>query len=560
VQAGQQYLIGVVNTNPSSAITEDFTLMGGFVPTAGATAAVTLAPSAAGTAGDIGLGTYGMPNRMFVARGATPNWTAIRRLSGNHMRLLDVNRAVYARLRGRPRSRASRSFSPSMGRLSFAVAATVGAVNTVYVPNSLEGGCASVDSIGARTVAVGQHVIVLADTNPVTWKQADRPDSAFYQTFADEYDARTWPHTLANIGDPLTLDSQLSGLGKVTVLFTPVLNKLGGGVLAFVNSCDFFAPGVYGTDTVFSNQTEMFYSLVPSSSQQLSVDYWAKQLRATAAHETKHIVAIASRLQANSPSLDEIWLEEGLAQISSEIWMRQFNQASWKSHAGFDQTIDCEIYLGGSAPCNPNSDKPYGLIVSHLPFFFDYLTGSSKGLGTDNASNYGAGWTIARWAADQYASNEAAFIKSLISEPALTGLNNLQAHTGQPVPLMLLYWNLATGVYGMPGYVAADPRITLPSFNLADIFRVAQSELVCGADRHRCGLFTNSGLPVYPVEPINLAGGSISQTVTGVHGTGASFLLLTSTGTGIQALQLGTGSGALLSPSSALRLGIIRVR
>jgi hypothetical protein len=290
------------------------------------------------------------------------------------------------------------------------------------------------------------------------------------------------------------------------------------------------------------------------------VDLWAKQLRATAAHETKHIVAIASRILSNSPSLDEVWLEEGLAQISSEIWMRQFNKAGWKSHAGFDQTVDCEIYLGGSAPCNPNSDKPYSLILSHLPFIFDYLDGGSKGLGTDTPSNYGAGWTIARWATDQYASDEATFIKSLISEPALTGLGNLQARTGQPIPLLLLYWNLATAIHTTTSYVADDPRITLPSFNLADIFRIGQTELVCGTDRHRCGLFTDSGTPVYPVQPINLSTGSISQAVSGVQGTGASFLLLTATGSGIQALQLGTGSGAPLPASSALRVGIIRVR
>jgi hypothetical protein len=71
-----------------------------------------------------------------------------------------------------------------------------------------------VDSIGARTVAVGQHVIVLADTNRTTWPQAFRPDSAFYQTFADEYDQITWPHLLANIGNPLATTRRCRDLAE----------------------------------------------------------------------------------------------------------------------------------------------------------------------------------------------------------------------------------------------------------------------------------------------------------------------------------------------------------
>jgi hypothetical protein len=49
-------------------------------------------------------------------------------------------------------------------------------------------------------VAVGQHVVVLADTNVVAWPNTERPDSSFYKTFADEYDQVTWPHLLAHVG------------------------------------------------------------------------------------------------------------------------------------------------------------------------------------------------------------------------------------------------------------------------------------------------------------------------------------------------------------------------
>lgn len=563
VQAGSQYLIAVVNTNPSFAITEDFTLAGGLLNPA-ATASVAAPPANVSAAVSAGM----MQRPLAVASADSRlNVPTMRRLESNHLQILDVSRQNYAYMRRTAAPRAAGRLSADrIARPLLSVSQTIGTVNKVYVRNSIAGACTSVDSIGARTVAVGAHVIVLADTNRTKWPDAQRPDSAFYQTFANEYDAVTWPHILNNIGDPLAYDSQLSSTGKVTVTITPVLNTLGGGVVAFVNPCDFFPTVASGADANRSNFTETFYSLTPSTTLGLSIDAWERELRATASHETKHIVAIASRIIANSPDLDEIWLEEGLAQESSEIWMRTFNQATWKGHATFAQTVGCELSLGPTYPCNyPSTGKPYTLVFSHLPFMFDYLNAesqtNSEGLGKDTPANYGAGWTIARWATDQYAgSDEAAFIKSLISESTLIGLPNLQAHTGQPIPLLLLYWNMATATFGPTNYTAADPRITFPSFDLADIFNVGQTALVDATTKQPRGLFTDSGTPVYPIQPIALTAGSISKTVSGVRGTAGAFLLLSATADGVQALELESGTGGTISASSALRVGIIRVK
>ncbi len=553
LQPGAQYLIAVVNTNPTQSLTEDFTLAGALET--GASARVVTPPAARAV-----LRQTRRP--MSVAGRTVANLEYMRRLAQNHLTVLELNREIYARL-GDPRAVRARLRAPSarVSRLSASVASTVGTVNKIYVRKQLTGTCTAVDSIGARTVAVGQHVIVLADTNRTTWPQGQRPDSAFYQTFADEYDQVTWPHLVSFIGDPLAFDTQLSSTGKVTVTITPLLNKLGGGILAFVNPCDFFPFAATGPDADFSNVTEMFYSLTPATNG-FDVPGWEKELRAVAAHETKHIVSIADRILNNSPVLEQVWLEEGLAQESSEIWLRHFNQTTWKGNASFDQTIACEINLGPNAPCDLQDDKPIALALSHLPFLFSYLQGesqsNSEGLGKDNPANYGAGWTIARWATDQYATDEASFIKSLINEPQLEGMANLSSHTGQPIPLLLTYWNLATAIVATPTYVAADVRTTVPSFNFADIFNVGQTGLVCGGTP--CGFFTQSGTPVFPIQPAALAPGAINHTVTGVPGTAASFFLLTASSSGTQALQLGSGAGGPISPSSGLRVGIIRVK
>ncbi len=559
VEAGSQYLIAVVNTDSSHTVTEDFTLAGALL-SAPATRTVPL--PAAATPATRSATTSGAQGPTFTLSGADQAALAtMQRLTQNHLAMLEANREIYERL-GNPRAVRAR-LQAAGGRLapiSAAVTATIGAVNKVYVKKQLSGDCTNVDSIGARTVAVGQHIIVLADTNRTTWPQTQRPDSSFYQSFATEYDTLTWPHILTNVGNPLAYDTALSKLGKATVTITPVLNGIGGGIVAFVNGCDFFPFAASGPDADFSNVTEMFYSLTPASNG-FTVTQWEKELRATSSHETKHLVSYTDRILNNSPVFEQIWLEEGLAQESSEIWMRHFNQATWKGNANFQQTVACEINLGAGAPCDLADTKPLALVIGHLPFLFMYLQtesqSNSEGLGVDTPSNYGAGWAFARWATDQYATpDEGTFIKSLVNEPTLNGLANLSLHTGQAIPLLLVFWNLASAIYATPTYNAADARITIPSFNFADIFKVGQTQLLCSGKP--CGLFTTSGTPVYPVQPIALTAGAFSHTVHGVPGTAAAFFLLSASAAGTQAFQLESGTGGTIPSSSGFRIGIIR--
>jgi hypothetical protein len=484
--------------------------------------------------------------------------------------MLEENRKTFARM-GNPLSAWARARARTTGlnlptSAAVTVSQTVGTVNKVYVRNLGSGGsCTTVDSIGARTVAVGQHVMVVADTNTLTWPDSLRPDSSWYTTFVNEYDAITYPHIVNNMGDPLGLDQSLSKLGKITVVITPILNDFpgnGGSIVAFVNGCDFFPFAESGIDADYSNETEMFYSWIPGSAG-FTVPDWEAGLRATAAHESKHIVSYTDRIMNDSPVFEQIWLEEGLAQESSEIWERNFNQATWLGHATFLQTVACEIPLGPNAPCDQANNKPYALLAGHLPFFWDYLSAentNSEGLGLDTPANYGAGWTIARWATDQYAQGigEAAFIKSLINEPSLNGLANLSAHTGQSIATLLVYWNLATAIFQTPTYTAADVRTTIPSFNFADIFNVGQTKLTCSGTP--CGIFTRSGSPVYPIQPINITAGAFTKTVRAVPGTSASFFLLSGATAGTETLQLLSGTGDPLSPNSGFRVAILRVQ
>ena len=262
--------------------------------------------------------------------------------------------------------------------------------------------------------------------------------------------------------------------------------------------------------------------------------------------------------------IDATWLEEGLAQVSVEIWERNFNQATWKGHATFAQTVACEYNLSAFGyPCDAANDKPKSLMYGQMQDFFEYLqnesTSNSEGFGaTDGPTDYGAGWAFARWVIDQYASaDEGTFIKSLINTTA-TGLTNLSARTGQSIPLLLTYWNLASAVFQTPGYTAADVRTTIPSFNFAQIFQVGQTGWTCGGTP--CGFFSSPPTIVYPVQPIPFNSGPFSRTVLAVPGTSASFFLLSGATAGVETLQLLSGTGGALSGSSGFRLAILRVK
>jgi|GEM_PF-992343 len=569
VQAGQQYLIAVVNTDPSYTQIEGFSLTGTFGTALSARRVTGGVPGLAPPAASVRASAPAAQPTLALSGQLPVSMATFGRMTQNHMAILEANKTIFQQA-GNPTAAwaAARGQDVRNTGLSAAFSATTGTLNKLYVRNSLSGGCSAVDSIVARTVAIGQHVVVLADTNTAKWPNAFRPDTSYYQTFANEYDQITWPHLLANIGNPLMYDAQLTSAGKVAVVITPTLNNLagltGGGVVAaFVNMCDFFPNRSASIGNGFSNQTEAFYSFVPSASG-FSVATWEAGLRATAAHETKHIISISQRIINNSPSFEQIWLEEGLAQESSEIWERNFSQATWMGNANFFQTVACEISLGPNAPCDLANNKPFALTSSHLPFFFQYLvtesTSNGEGLGLDSPSNYGAGWAFARWATDQYAAgNEGAFVKSLINEPTLTGLANLSLHTGQSVPLLLTYFNVAAAIFQTPAYTAADPRTTIPSFNFANIDSIGQRGLTCSKP---CGIFSANGSPspTYPVSPIAVSTGTFTNVVNSVPGTSASYFLLNATSTGVETLNLLTAGGATLSTTSGFRVAILRVQ
>jgi hypothetical protein len=550
IAANGVYMMAVVNTDASESSTEDFSLSGTFT---------TSGPSHVAPR---------PPQKLRVqrqARHATPAGPLLDPRLARDLRYLEAaerghvaymeRQAEYFRhLRGVTRAPMSASGAPVISKSL--VNTHVGDVNTISVPLPSDN---SPTIIGARTVYSGQHVQIVADTSLTNWPAQYRPDSSWYASFGQEYDTLTYAkHMLTYIGDPLAYDAtQLSGVGKVTIVLTPVLNGQGSGVsgggmvLAFVDGCD-----LVKNACPTSNLTEMIYHLVPNAN--FSVNFWEREIRPTMAHESKHIVSITNRWYQGGGNLEEVWLEEGLAQISSEIWGRNYNAATWRGNAGFAETLGCEV-TGYLAACNTPT-SPYTFYGSHMAWLHQYLQGLDsipETLDGTTPGRYGAGWSLARWTIDLFANGsspaaEGSMVQSLINNYSYQGIANLSNIAGVSQQTVLLDWSLAVALdtvslLDSSTFIAADPKNTIPSFDLRNVFSVAGNGGLYGpAAPVRAALFTAG--------PIN------SGASPGVPGSEAFYVEIVSATAGTQSLQLLTGSGGSISPSSGLRVAIIRIQ
>jgi hypothetical protein len=535
------YLITVVNTDSTSTALEDFSIGG------------TLTASIVAKRPRLPL------KRSSVARlmpRLTPELENYRKAVAGHVNKMETDaRRIHGLANPLSTIRGSRR------PVSFSLVGTnVGDVNMVNVPVP---SCDTFATVGARTVYSGTHVQILADTSLTSWPSQYRPDSSYYNTLGLEYDTLTYAkHLLTYIGDPLQYDADLLGVGKVTVLLTPVLNNVpglqGAEILAFVSGCDFFPQGTGANQIPSSNETEMIYHLVPDAHN--SVAFWEREIRPTLAHESKHIVSLGYHI-ANGQFLEQTWLEEALAQVSSEVWGRNYNTATWLGDAGFNATLGCEI-SGDGDPCSTPT-SPLTFSDSHLAFLFSYLAGLDT-LGSQNpetlngtvAGRYGAGWSLARWAIDNYAGGttvtaEATIIKALITNVNQNGIANIAASTGASAPQIFTYWSLATALdqstlADSAAFLAGitDPKTTVPSFDFRNIFAPAPYGRA------------------YSVVPFGITPGNFTtQDITGIPGTEQLYIAIQASASGgTQFLQLLSGSGGTISSASGFRVGIIRVQ
>jgi hypothetical protein len=336
------------------------------------------------------------------------------------------------------------------------------------------------------------------------------------------------------------LDSLLDNDGKLAMLFSPLVNAYGPS--GFVVSCNFYPEAVAPA----SNTAEVFYGQVPTATgsgyQSFTADAWLWLMPTVVMHESKHLTAFAQRLARGAPP-EDTWLEEASAVLAEDLWSRGVYGTTWRVPATYTQTLYCDV-----RPDWPQClGRPYSMFNA-FAFLHDWGTHHEQRtplgpVSYSDATFYGSGWALLRWAVDHYATTEPAFLQALVQEPALTGIANLAARTGRPADEMLQDWAAAMHLGNIPASAAQRPQTSFPSWNLGDIF--------AGMAQDFPGSFTSR-----PVTARYMDAGAFQLPVQALPGGGAALFGVTAYGDGKQLLQFYDAFGG--PPPLHLRVEIVR--
>ncbi|MFI5311032.1 MAG: Ig domain-containing protein [Gemmatimonadales bacterium] len=558
VNTGSRYVLSVYNAyratvTPSAIGGASLTLRGAIGdPATGVVVAARTAPlrpSWDGAVSRIGSPAY---DRAEAIRRTRVRDQAHGRLLERNIEFLRRSAGALASLHGRP------GFAGGLAAAG-GPSTTIGAISPVKIPNiDASNFCATSNTIGARTVFVGQHSIILEDTVPVANGKATLQGqmNSYFTQIGQEFDSVMWPILVGNFGNPLVLDASLSGTGKVVMVFSPRVNAFqSGDVLGFAVTCD-LAPV---SQSPSSNVGEYFYATVPTSAAAgyadgETRDSWLRLIQATIVHEVKHITSFGERLSRGLAFEDVSW-EEGMARNVEELYARTFYGNQQKQNAGYAATIACDLrYLNAAPPC---ANRPV-LMLRHFDGLETYFSQpeSYSPLGRTFAADatiYASAWSLQRWANDHFAANESQFLKDFTTS-TVTGVQNLEARTGHPWEEMLGEWSIGMYLDDEPGFAPENPHLKFPSWNLRDIWLGLCSDLgPCANPGNTSQLYPRPN----PFQPHAIPFGVFSINGSLAGGAFAIFEL-TGTQAAKQLIEVRSLSGG--DPASTIRLAIVRVQ
>ncbi len=519
-----KYVVAVINTSVSAAATSGFELRGAGTGALAGQTAISRAPSAS-------LRNTLNPTLLSAVQGigGAPQLSALERTAeAQHDDYLEAQRALTNRV-GSPAA-AWRALQSARGAMRAAARAPSRVGDTVMV-KALFTSCSAGRDIKARVVYAGSKALVLEDLQATRAGQLD----AQYRQLGDEFDRVMYPLLQSRVGDPLAMDANLGGDGRVTMLFTRYVNDSLPGIAGYVSACNFYPKGTFAA----SNEDEVFYARVASAAE--SPSDWRRTMRSTVMHEAKHLASFAERFARSTP-LEEAWLEESTARIAEELYSRTFaNGGSWKGNVGFSTTVRCEVYQ-----CD---DRPL-MMWKHFSVLQQYMRGVDTltpigAAASGDFTYYASGWSLVRWAADQYAGDESQWLKALVRGSAATGLANLSQLTGRSAVEMLADWALANAVDDLSGFTPMRKQLTFPSWNVADVM----SGLA--------GTYPTSFLAA-PLKASAMSFGTFALPVARLRAFSSSYFSFEGPQSGSQLLELRGENGAA-SPPGTLRVAIVRV-
>lgn len=416
-------------------------------------------------------------------------------------------------------------------RIGVAAARVARSVGDTLTMKAIYSSCSIGRDVKARVVYSGTKSIILEDVASPRAGQMD----AQYRAMGQEFDEVQYPLLRANLGDPLAMDQKLGGDGRVTMLFTRYVNDSLPGIQGYVTACNFYPKTTFPV----SNEDEVFYARAATASEE--PEAWRRVMRSTVLHEAKHLASFAERMSRNAP-FEEAWLEESTARIAEELYSRTFaGGGSWRGNSGYVSTVRCEIYQ-----CD---DRPL-MMWKHFSVLHQFFRGVDTltpigAAASGDFTFYASGWSLVRWAADQYATNEGTWLRDLVSTSPFTGLINLSAQTGRPVDEMLADWSLANAVDDQPAFKAQRRELSFPSWDMPDIMNG-----LAIADPARFG-------DVTPLRIRAFTFGTTSLPVAKLRAFSSSYFSFEGFQNGSQVVELRGENGNALPPT--IRVAIVRV-
>jgi hypothetical protein len=332
--------------------------------------------------------------------------------------------------------------------------------------------CSAYTAVRAVVRSKGSRGIWLEDVgNP-----ANGYSAADFDSLSAYFDNIIFDTDTSYFGNPGDLDAN----ARVVILITKQVNA-SPNLLGFVGSCDFYARAQAPAG---NDRAEFFYAKAPDPTGAFGSVYTRNEAFADApfliGHELSHIIQFGQRLPI-AGAVFTSWLLEGQATLAEEVVGFAVAGRSPGQNYGFAVAFndpvstpidwhvagftDLALYYGFESPTTRKANAP------HECTWIGRLSEGNTGPCISGREVYGVPWTLLRWISDRfgptYAGGERGLQRAIITTPA-GGYANLATITGVSADTLLAQW--AASLYVDDRVPGASPALTIPSWNLVDVF------------------------------------------------------------------------------------------
>ena len=338
-------------------------------------------------------------------------------------------------------------------------------------------------SVTGRIRAVGERVVLVQDTAA--------PDGGFtdadFELLRDEFDQVVLPTDSALFGGPADID----GNGRVTVLFTPEVNRLTPRDAA-ARISGFFLPldlvdagdpegsglqGPEGQVCPASNEGEILYLSVPDPEGELSSPLvrqaGLRLARSVTAHELMHLLSAEQRLifgQGEFSDLGATWLQEGLSHVAEEAVGLRMMGLEPRRNLGWQEVTANRNLLELFNTFHLDNFGRMSLFMQ-APSRAPTLATADPG-GLASLQMRGFAWSLLRWVADTMGEGDGAALFRQLSTGGSShrrGVENLEAATGASWEDVLSRYLLSVALDESDAEGQAG-SLGLPSWDLRSVF------------------------------------------------------------------------------------------